>query len=140
MKLTSGTNLKDRKLRRKWILKRGGLGLGLGLTISIIILWTIYGILHLIGFASYGIVKGSWAAEEESIIMKNHHGKIPENSWFRSNFYVFHRSIVIANLILFQIIKRLLHSTFLEVNKLSQLGTKKVPHGGQHFWKPYGGF
>ena len=27
-----------------------------------------------------------------------------------------------------------------EFNKLSQLGTEKVPHGGQHFWKPYGGF
>ena len=26
------------------------------------------------------------------------------------------------------------------LNKLSQLGTEKVPHGGQHFWKPYGGF
>ena len=91
MKLTSGTNLEDRKLRRKWILKRGGLGLGLGLTISIIILWTIYGILHLIGFASYGIVKGSWAAEEQSIIEKHHHGKIPENSWFKSNSSLFHR-------------------------------------------------
>ena len=26
------------------------------------------------------------------------------------------------------------------LNKLSQLGTERVPHGGKHFWKVYGGF
>ena len=28
----------------------------------------------------------------------------------------------------------------LELNMLSQLGTERVPHGGKHFWKVYGGF
>ena len=42
------------------------------------------------------------------------------------------KSNILSDLLMFIFQKRL--------NKPSQLGTKKVPHGGQHFWKPYGGF
>ena len=28
----------------------------------------------------------------------------------------------------------------VQLNKPSQLGTKRTPHGGQHFWIVYGGF
>ena len=74
--------------------------------------------------------------------------EIALNSWFKM-------SVVVAwdlKEVLYQIYEQKLSYQYAIIgdlatnkllhwlNKLSQLGTKKVPHGGQHFWKPYGGF
>ena len=56
----------DEKIyRRRSMIRKGCTGMALGTVFGIIIPFIFYGTLHLLGFGSYGIIKGSIAAEIE---------------------------------------------------------------------------